>query len=263
MVITDNHLACDIPNDYDVLLVHHGCARRTDEVFQNWDPTWRNLCVNGQNKMLKYRNPEKTHIISISKDVYDCFTLYYGDEYKRFENTKILHTSELNESKYHDYATYKEHDKLQILGNWGGKKGDIAKLQDKLGHKYMFNQLKVHPSNFRNIQMYNDVKQIMYLQNDIFLQLSGSEGNSYATLDAILCGMVIVATPVGVFGGDVPEDCFVKIDIDRIYDAEYIEQKMQYAWKNRIELSDKIRTWYMSNCRFEDWKTQMYSLINI
>lgn len=263
LVVTDNHLAYDIPNEYDVLLVHHGCARRTNSISKNWDPYWRNLCVNGQDRMLKYRKPEKTHIVSISKDVYNCFNQYYGDEYKRFKNTKILHTSELNESKYHDYATYRDHDKLHIFGNWGGYiKGDIAKLQDKLGHKYTFNQLKIHPSSFRNIQMFNDVKQIMYLQNDIFLQLSASEGNSYATLDAILCGMVIVATPVGVLGGDVPEDCFVKIDIDKIYDAEYIEQKIQYAWKKRIELSEKIRTWYMNNCRFDTWKILMNDLIN-
>jgi hypothetical protein len=263
LVITDNHLACDIPNDYDVLLVHHGCARRTDNISKNWEPYWRNLCVNGQNRMLKYRTPENTHILSISQDVYDCFSLYYGDEYKRFKNTKILHTSELNDSKYHDYATYRDHDKLQILGNWGGYiKGDIAKLQDKLGHKYTFNQLKIQPSSFRNIQMFNDVKQIMYLQNDIFLQLSASEGFSYTALDAIQCGMVVISTPVGVLGGDVPDDCFVKIDIDKMYDAEYIEQKIQYAWKNRFELSHKIRTWYMNNSRFEDWQRQMYSLIN-
>ena len=109
--------------------------------------------------------------------------------------------------------------------------------------------------------MFNDVKQIMYLQNDIFLQLSASEGNSYATLDAILCGMVIVSTPVGVFGGDVPEDCFVKIELDKIYDVDYMDKKIQYAWNNRIVLSEKIRTWYVNNCRFETWKIKMKELI--
>ena len=29
IVITDNHLACDIPNDIPVFLVHHGCAMTT------------------------------------------------------------------------------------------------------------------------------------------------------------------------------------------------------------------------------------------
>ena len=262
LVITDNHLSCDIPNEYDVFLVNHGCARRTDEVSKNWDPYWRKLCVNGQNQMLKYRTPEKTHIISISQDVYNCFTSYYGNEYKRFKNTKILHTSELNESKYHDYAHDKQNQQLQILGNWGGyKKGDISKLQTKLSPKYAFNKLRIQPSSFRNIQMFNDVKQIMYLQNDIFLQLSASEGNSYATLDAILCGMVIVSTPVVVFGGDVPEDCFVKIELDKIYDVDYMDKKIQYAWNNRIVLSEKIRTWYVNNCRFETWKIKMKELI--
>ena len=29
IVITDNHLANDIPNEYPCVLVHHGCAKTT------------------------------------------------------------------------------------------------------------------------------------------------------------------------------------------------------------------------------------------
>jgi hypothetical protein len=263
LIITDNHLACDIPNDYDLILVHHGCARRTDEVSTNWDPYWRDMCVNGQDKMFKHRSPKNTHIISISEDVFNIFTLYYGDEYKLFKNTKILHTSELNENYYHDYKSHLNTKKLNILGNWGGYiKGNISILSDELKHKYSFNQLRINPQSFKNIQMCNDVKQSMYIKSDIFLQLSGSEGNSYATLDAVLCGMVIVTTPVGLFGGDVPEDCFVKIEQDQKYNAEYIDNKIQFAWNNRLELSEKMREWYMNNCAFSTWKSKMYELLS-
>ena len=96
----------------------------------------------------------------------------------------------------------------------------------------------------------------------IFLQLSGSEGFSYAALDAVLCGMVIVTTPVGLFGGDVPEDCFVKIEQDQKYNAEYIDNKIQFAWNNRLELSKKMREWYMNNCAFSTWKSKMYELLS-
>ena len=100
----------------------------------------------------------------------------------------------------------------------------------------------------------------MYLNNDIFLQISNSEGNSYATLDAFLCGMVIVSTPIGLLY-EVPEDCYVKIDVDKIYDAEYIKEKIDYAWSNRQELSKNVRAWYLKNCRFTDWIDKMHKLI--
>ena len=103
----------------------------------------------------------------------------------------------------------------------------------------------------------------MYLQNDMFLQISNSEGNSYATLDALLCGMVIIATPVGLFGNDVPEDCFVRIEVDKIYDTQYIDEKIKYAWDNRFELSKKIREWYLCNCSFANWKQKMLQIISI
>ena len=57
-------------------------------------------------------------------------------------------------------------------------------------------------------------KQNIYLQSDIFLQISNSEGNSYATLDALICGLPIVSSNVGLFYKDVPEDCFVKLEWD-------------------------------------------------
>ena len=44
LVITDNHLSIDIPNTYNILLVHHGCAKTTS--IRN--PDWGNpgkVCV--------------------------------------------------------------------------------------------------------------------------------------------------------------------------------------------------------------------------
>ena len=45
----------------------------------------------------------------------------------------------------------------------------------------------------------------------------------------------------GLFYKDVPEDCFVKIDWKRNGDAKYIQEKLEYAWKHREELSKKSR----------------------
>ena len=32
VIITDNHLSCDIPNNYNVILVHHGVAKTQKEM---------------------------------------------------------------------------------------------------------------------------------------------------------------------------------------------------------------------------------------
>lgn len=262
IIFTDNHLSCDIPNEYHVYLVHHGCARKTAEKNPDWDPKWKNLCVNGQNQMIEYRQAYNTTIVSISEECTKDFTKYYGEKYTKFKNTKILHTSELNESQYKIYDhTSDNKQQLDILGNWGGKKGDIRKLKESdVLSEYNFNQLNINGRNYNNLFLYNNAKQKMYLNNDIFLQISNSEGNSYATLDAFLCGMVIVSTPIGLLY-EVPEDCYVKIDVDKIYDAEYIKEKIDYAWSNRQELSKNVRAWYLKNCRFTDWIDKMHKLI--
>ena len=57
-----------------------------------------------------------------------------------------------------------------------------------------------------DIEKFNNDKQQIYCNSDIFLQLSNSEGNSYATLDALLCGLVVISSNVGLFYKDVPED---------------------------------------------------------
>ena len=96
---------------------------------------------------------------------------------------------------------------------------------------------------------------------DIFLQISNSEGNSYATLDALICGIPLVSSNVGLFYGDVPEDCYVKLEWEQNGDPKYVQQKLEYAWKHRERLSKNARNWYMKNCRFIQWKIIMQKLI--
>lgn len=254
LIITDNHLACDIPNEYEVILVHHGCAKVTADRNPDWGEPWRSLCTNGQNRMLTYRNPENTTIISISKDCTDSFTKYYGNNYLKFPRIDILHTSELDETRYK--KTFNSIP--NILGNWKHvKKGSnvIHKLIKYLSNM-KFQQLSCGIKNGDFIA-FNKEKQDIYLKNDMFLQLSNSEGNAYATLDAFICGLVVVATNVGACYGDVPEDCFVKLDWKRINDIEYVAERIKYAWENREKISKKGREWYMQNCRFQDWKQTM------
>lgn len=258
LVITDNHLACDIPNEYNILLVHHGVAQTHAEREPGWCKYWKELCCNGQSKMLFYRNPKSTRIVSISQFCTDEFIKYYGDTYLRFERKPILHTSELDETKYKIIW-----NKTPIvLGNWQGiNKGEpIVNNISKNSKFFKFNKLNCKCDN-GNITEYNKRKQQIYLNSDIFLQISTSEGNSYASLDALICGIPVVASDVGLFYKDMPEDCFVKIDWKRNGDEKYIEEKLKYAWENRVELGRKGREWYMKNCRIVDWKKKMQALV--
>ena len=259
IVITDNHLSCDIPNKYKTFVVHHGIAMTHALREPTWDLYWKNLCCSGQNRMLYYRDPENTEFISTSKFCTDEFTNHYGEEYKKFNRIVILHSSEFDEDKIKE----KWNDSPIVLGNWStdnkGKK-IIESIQNK-SNLFQFNPLEVYPQG--NIQNFIERKQNIYLKSDIFLQLSLSEGNSYATLDAMLCGIPVVASNVGLFYKDVPEDCFVKVDWQKNNDTEYLLERLKYAWDNRKELSINARKWYMKNCRFQLWKNQIQtSLIN-
>lgn len=257
IIFTDNQLACDIPNRYKIFLVHHGCARTTLSRNPGWGEPWRSLCVNGQDKMLDYRDPKNTKIISISQACTDDFIKYYGEKYNKFKRFDILHPSELDENRYKKIFN----DKPIILGNWSHvKKGQklIPDLIKKLT-EFKFKQLNIKPLN-DNFDDFNRRKQDIYLESDIFLQISNSEGNSYATLDAMLCGLVIVASNVGLFFKDVPEDCFIKLDWEKNGDVNYVKNKIEEAWRRREELSKNCRKWYLDNCNFNGWKNKMLNL---
>lgn len=259
LVITDNHLSCDVPNSFDIFLVHHGCAKVTAMRNPSWGEPWKSLCTNGQNKMLDYRDPEKTIIISISKACTDDFTEHYGEKYTRFKRLDILHPSELDESRFKNSFNTKP----IILGNWNHpKKGQkiLPRLKSEMSN-FTFRQLSVG-CNGKNFQDFNRRKQNIYLESDIFLQIANSEGNSYATLDALICGLVIVASDVGLFYKDVPENCFVKLDWKRNNDINYVKGKISEAWERREELSKNCRQWYLDNCRFIDWEKKMNELVN-
>ena len=95
----------------------------------------------------------------------------------------------------------------------------------------------------------------------MFLQISNSEGYSNAALDALLCGLPVVSSNVGLFYNDLPEDCFVKIPWEKNDDVEFVQEKLQYAWTHREELSKNARKWYLENCNLHDWLIKMRQLV--
>ena len=262
LVITDNHLASDIPNTYSVVLVHHGCALTHAEREPTWHPYWKNLCCNGQKQMLVQREPSNTKIISISTFCSDEFQRFFPDRYPLYDKTLIFHTSELNPKKYKKTFNAKP----IIFGNFNSNlKG--ASIIQKLNKQTFFKIDKLNVSYDRikdgSYEHYNERKQQFYLDRDIFLQLSLCEGNSYATLDAFLCGNVVVATNVGFTYKDVPKNCYVELDYTKINDLDYLMKKIQYAWEHREELSKNAREFYLRECHLPLWKERMSNFIKL
>ena len=257
LVITDNHLSVDIPNQYETLVVHHGVAMTHAIRDPNWDLYWRMLCCNGQNRMFAYRDPETTKFVSTSTFCGEEFFKHYGEEYKKYDRVQILHTSEFDEN----LVKTNWNKTPVIIGNWATlNKGQgvverIKSLEQPFTFHTLFSPLR------GNIRKFIEDKQKQYVEADMFLQLSLCEGNSYATLDAMLCGLVVVSTDVGLFYKDVPEDCYVKVDWERHSDVKYIMSKIEYAWKHREQISKKARSWYMEHCSNDMWQTQIDDLV--
>ena len=149
-------------------------------------------------------------------------TKYFGQQYTQFKRYDILNSCDLDESHYK--TRFNETSPI-VLGNWNDhKKGSeyISAIQQSMPN-FTFKQLQVYLRN--SIEDFNQEKQKIYVNSDIFLQLSVSEGNSYATLDAVMCGLVIIATDVGLFFKDVPDDCFVRLDWRRLGDIPILKNE--------------------------------------
>jgi len=263
IIITDNHLACDIPNKYPILLVHHGCALTTSERNPKWNKQEKYLCCKGQKEMLVNRDPSKTWIISISKACSDDFTRYFPNLYPKFKRLDVLHPSELDESKYK-----KSFNKRPIiLGNWSTLKKGIFLIPrlTELCPEFEFRMLSIKPYMNESLKDFNDRKQAEYLKCDMFLQIANSEGFSYASNDAMICGLVPICTNVGGFYKDVDDDSFVKLDWKKCFidmDYEYIRNGILYGWNNKEIISKNARNWYLKNCRFVDWSKKMIDIVN-
>ena len=265
VVLTDNHHACDVPNAYPVIIVHHGCAMTTAERNQIGPSIFTQVFVSGQIRMLEYRNPENTWILSISKACTDDFTRFCPVTYPKFKRIDLLHSSDFSE------AAHKKNKfnvkRPRILGNWNNikKGGHLIPTLTTLLPEFEFVQLCVLPRPDESLKSFNVRKQVEYLKSDMFLQVANSEGFSYASQDAMICGLVPVCTNVGGFYGDVPDDCFTSLEWTKCYgdttDYVYLTEKIRDAWENREKISKNAREWYMTKCRFEDWATTMKSIV--
>ena len=259
IIVTDNHLACDIPNNIPCIIVHHGCAKTTSERDPAWNGKLRNLCVNGQEHMLKYRSPTNTLILSCSQNCIDDFTKYYPSLYSKFEKKLLLHTSELR-----PYERKKYNELPVVLGNWFGatKKGGrfIDSLKKLLENEFEFRPLNVEKTS--NINLHNELLAREYQKADIFLQLSVAEGNSYATLDAFCNDMLICGTNVGLLYDLEKQNVGVIFPWEKMSDIDFVASKLRELWKHRNEYNHRSVNWFKSNVNMQSWFSKFTKIIN-
>ncbi len=267
LVITDNHLACDIPVNVPTILVHHGCVHlsieRTPSLSNN--PFYKYI-LDGQKRMFTYRKPNNTLILSCSEYCIDNFDQRCHDTYKPFEKKLLWHSSELEYSGPKK-ATPPNNALPVILGNWcsdlkGGQ--SIKALQDELRGEFVFRELKTTPT--RDIEAHNAEKIKIYGECDMFLQMSVSEGFAYATLDAFNQNLLVCGSNTGLLydleklglGGKVAEI----FDWTDIQNTKLVASKIRAMWKNRASYEGRSRQWFEENITFDKWVETLRAIVD-
>lgn len=96
-------------------------------------------------------------------------------------------------------------------------------------------------------------EQDKFAQGDIFIQSSFYEGNSYAAIEAMSCGLPVVASRAGLF-----EDTVFDFPIGEIVDwnapAEDFVKAIKFLWSKKSTYAP--REWVKKNANFNFFKVQ-------
>lgn len=180
LVITDNHLSVDVPDNVKTIVVHHGCALTHWERDSGWRGPQTAELVRKQEEM--FRRPNRI-FVAPSEWVRREFIRHY----KLPENyaTVIPH----HVKPFGPIPARSDRSRPVVIGDWRTQnKGSLLiKRIQEAAPDFEFRQLKCTP----------ETRQQFYLDGDIYLCLSLSEGAPYAVADAEACGMRIVSSNVG------------------------------------------------------------------
>ena len=234
IVITDNGMCLDIPEDALCLAVHHGMARTHKERNPEWPGEH---FIIQQDKMINRGN---TLFVACSTFTANEFHKHYGQE----SDYKILHA--VDTKPYFSEAI----DSRVIVDARSPDKGSEAvKEMRRLIPNYSFVDLKCGKYD----------KEKGYRNSAIYLSLSISEGNSYSMLDALACGLPVLGTDVGLLGGDYNPRMGEVISFKDRMDFALIHQKLDHISKNMDKYDPA--GWMEENCSFKSWKNQWRALI--
>ncbi len=179
VVITDNHWSMNVPQVVRTIGVHHGCAAAHFERDPGWqNPTTRKM-VADQVGMFSYRN---RYWVAPSVWARDEFTK--RNSFPAGYSAVIPHWA-----KRFGPAPKRSRQRPVVIGDWRdtNKGSDVFPILQKRLPQFEFRQLNFKPA----------AREPFYLDADLYLCLSVSDGAPYSVADAEACELPIVTTNVG------------------------------------------------------------------
>ena len=234
IVITDHSFIHEIPQPLKVIAVHHGMAAEHKKRNPAWDG---DIYVRQQAGM---STRPKTWFVGISE-----FTKRAAKEHHGIiDDIVILHAVDTA-------PIIKPKQGYNVIGDWRtpSKGRDlIQKLREECP-EFIFSQLSCGKYDKAN----------GYANQNIYLSLSACEGNSYAVMDAIACGLPVLSTTSGLFDGDYDERLGEVIPWKERGNANLINEKLQKIYDNY----DKYNPigWMRDIIPFDKWKKQWQEFI--
>jgi len=149
-------------------------------------------------------------------------------------------------------------DIINILGEFKNK--NISKKIKKQSNNIQFKNLVVPDVN-ENYYDYIHKKEEIFLQSNVFCQLKTP--NIHLVLDSFILGTPVIVPDDKTFYGDIPNECIIKIPVNKIYDAEYIFDKIKYALKNEKKITQNAFGWYLNNSSFDKWNNKFKEILTV
>jgi len=240
LVITDNHMSLDVPDDVKTIVVHHGCALTHWERDLGWRSQATGEYVRKQEEMFRRKNRV---FVAPSEWVMREFYRHYKlpDDYA----TVIPHyVRPFGPAP----ANRSGRSRPVVIGDW--------RTQNKGSHLVKRIEEAMPDFEFRPLKCTPETREKFYLDADIYLCLSLSEGAPYAVADAEACGLKIVSTNVGncfEFGG---AGAFW-MNWEQISDLDVVKLYLSRARKADREPNNFFRKY-----TFLDWKAKWRNLVS-
>jgi hypothetical protein len=187
IVITDNHLSLDVPDETKTIVVHRGCAathyeRGCAATHYERDPAWRTVqsawMVKAQKIM--FECPNRTYIAPSS---------WVANEFRRHLHC-LDHDPKIIPNWVDPIDPLPKTGKPKVIGDWR----DFNKgrgIWNKLAERYP--QWEFQPLQFRD----NEGRRKQYGEASLYLCLSLSEGGAHSVCDAEAAELPIVTTNIG------------------------------------------------------------------